>query len=75
MSEAAPVEVAAPQPVAVQEVAAVASSVQLAMPIVVIDTAPAPALVLNVEPVEPVETTRTDDTPSHFDPLLRPRID
>ncbi len=75
MSEVAPVEVAAPQPVAAQEVAAVASSVQLAMPIVVIDTSPAPALVLNVEPVEPEEITLADDTPSHFDPLLRPRID
>ena len=47
--------------------------VQLSMPIVVIDTAP-PLVVPEVaEMPESLPPPSADDTPSHFDPLLRPR--
>jgi len=72
---AALVEAATPQPAVAEEAPVAESPVQLAMPIVVIDTAPAAAVVPILAPVEHVEATQVDDTPTHFDPLLRPRID
>lgn len=72
---AALVEAATPQPAVADEAPVAESPVQLAMPIVVIDTAPAAAVVPILAPVEHVEATQVDDTPTHFDPLLRPRID
>lgn len=72
---AALVEAATPQPAVADEAPVAESPVQLAMPIVVIDTAPAAAVVPILAPVEHVEATKVDDTPTHFDPLLRPRID
>ena len=47
---------------------------QLSMPIVVIDTAPS-LVAEEPEALEPEPAPSADDTPSHFDPLLRPRVE
>lgn len=62
------------QPDLAPAVAPAPKPMQLSMPIVVIDTAPS-LVAEEPEALEPEPAPSADDTPSHFDPLLRPRVE